>query len=68
MDWDRINSQDLFVLANSPVKPELGGRLNSVTVYLSQLGQSRIKDEEKNGPKMKLVLDDKQIFQIEIKV
>merc|ERR1712062_814814 len=69
MDWDRINSQDLFVLANSPVKPELGGRLNSVTVYLSQLGQSRIKDEEKNGPKMNLEIKDeeerKRVYQLE---
>jgi len=55
MDWDRINASDLFVLANSPVKPELGGRLQSVTVYLSELGKSRVEIEEKKGPKMKSV-------------
>ena len=50
MDWDRINAQDLFVLANSPMK---NGRLLSVTIYVSEMGKSRIKYEEINGPKMK---------------
>ena len=50
MDWDRLNSKDIFVLVNSAVPT--GGRLEKVIIYTSQFGQSRIADEAVNGPKM----------------
>ena len=50
MDWDRLNAKDIFVLAASAVPT--GGRLERVTVYLSNFGKERIELEKTAGPKM----------------
>lgn len=67
MDWDRLNSKDIFVLANSAVQS--GGRLERVTIYVSNFGQTRIEDEKVNGPKMDYSIADpeerKKVHQLE---
>lgn len=47
-DWTRIKAQDLFVAMSSFLPVE--GILRSVTVYPSQFGLDRLKDEAVNGP------------------
>jgi hypothetical protein len=48
IDWDRINTNDLFVLFNS-FKPS-GGSIQSVKIYRSKFGLERMKVEEESGP------------------
>ncbi|CAL5996195.1 Protein_required for cell viability [Hexamita inflata] len=48
LDWDRINSQDLYVLASSFIPT--GGALKFVSVYQSNYGRNALKLEEVNGP------------------
>jgi len=48
MDWDRIRAVDLMVLFNSFLPPE--GVIESVTIYPSQFGLARMKEEEERGP------------------
>lgn len=48
MDWDKIRAVDLMVVFNSFVPP--GGCVQSVTIYPSEFGTQRMKDEDIRGP------------------
>ncbi|XP_014140798.2 ESF1 homolog isoform X2 [Falco cherrug] len=48
MDWDRLKAKDLLALFNS-FTPK-GGTVFSVTIYPSEFGKERLKEEEQKGP------------------
>ncbi|GMR48085.1 hypothetical protein PMAYCL1PPCAC_18280, partial [Pristionchus mayeri] len=50
LDWDSLSSEDLFLLVSS-FKP-LGGRIESLSIYLSDLGKDKLEKEEKEGPQL----------------
>lgn len=50
LEWDRLKAEDLMVVLNS-FKPA-AGVLHSVSIYLSDFGADRIKQENTVGPKL----------------
>ncbi|XP_047359852.1 ESF1 homolog [Vespa velutina] len=48
MDWDRIRAVDLMVLFNSFLPS--GGLIHCITIYPSEFGLQRMKEEEIKGP------------------
>ena len=48
LDWDHINSKDLYATFNSFLPME--GSIKSVTIYKSEYGKEKLADEELNGP------------------
>lgn len=48
MDWDRVKAMDLFAALHSFVPKR--GTLRSVTIYPSDYGLERMKEEETKGP------------------
>lgn len=48
MDWDRIRASDLMVLFSSFLPT--GGLIESITIYPSEFGLQRMKEEEIKGP------------------
>ncbi|XP_015176229.1 PREDICTED: ESF1 homolog [Polistes dominula] len=57
MNWDRIRAVDLMVLFHSFLPS--GGIIHSVTIYPSEFGLERMKEEEIKGP-VELVDDKKE--------
>jgi len=49
MDWDRVGSEDLFLLLSS-FCPSSGG-VTSVNLYLSDFGRERLEEEKNIGPR-----------------
>ncbi|XP_024085180.1 ESF1 homolog [Cimex lectularius] len=56
MDWDRIKAKDIMILFHSFLPAD--GVIESVTIYPSEFGLARMKEEELEGPK-ELVKDNK---------
>ena len=50
MDWDRVNSADIFVLMKSSCPAS--GSVKKVTVYPSQFGKERMEIEQRHGPRL----------------
>ncbi|KAG0690538.1 pre-rRNA-processing protein esf1 [Pichia californica] len=48
LDWDHLNSTDLFATFSSFLPKD--GYIKSVSIYKSEYGKERISDEEQNGP------------------
>ncbi|KAG7199277.1 hypothetical protein KM043_018138 [Ampulex compressa] len=48
MDWDRIRATDLMILFHSFLPS--GGLIRSITIYPSEFGVKRMKEEEISGP------------------
>ncbi|XP_071487006.1 ESF1 homolog [Diadema antillarum] len=57
IDWDSVSTSDLFVMLNS-FKPA-GGVLHSVTIYPSEFGLQRMKEEDAKGPQELVERDEK---------
>uniref|UniRef100_A0A0N5AUT4 ADF-H domain-containing protein n=1 Tax=Syphacia muris TaxID=451379 RepID=A0A0N5AUT4_9BILA len=52
MEWDRVTATDIYVLLSS-FKPPPPAAILSVTIYLSDFGKERLKEEEETGPKLR---------------
>ncbi|XP_013164302.1 PREDICTED: ESF1 homolog [Papilio xuthus] len=48
MDWDNIKASDIMVLLSSFLPP--GGIIHKITIYPSEYGLQRLKEEEVRGP------------------
>jgi hypothetical protein len=49
LDWDHVKSTDLFALFSSFL-PTDGGKIEKVSVYPSEFGKERMRQEEVEGP------------------
>lgn len=49
LEWDRLRAVDVFAVLRSFLPP--GGALRRVAVHPSDLGLSRLRDEEQHGPR-----------------
>ncbi|EGX88194.1 pre-rRNA processing protein Esf1, putative [Cordyceps militaris CM01] len=58
LDWDHVNSTDLFALFNSFIG-DSPGRVVKVSVYPSEFGKERMQREEVEGPPKELFKEDK---------
>ncbi|PAV60133.1 hypothetical protein WR25_18497 [Diploscapter pachys] len=52
LDWDKVKCEDILFLADS-FKPG-GGEVQRVTIYVSDFGVERLKEEEEKGPRLNL--------------
>ncbi|OQR77341.1 ESF1-like [Tropilaelaps mercedesae] len=50
MDWHHLKAVDIFVLMNS-FTPD-GGVIRTVTIYPSEFGKERMREEAKRGPRL----------------
>ncbi|GMS95770.1 hypothetical protein PENTCL1PPCAC_17945, partial [Pristionchus entomophagus] len=50
LDWDSLSSQDLFLLFSC--FKSLGGHVESLSIYLSDMGKEKLEKEEKDGPQL----------------
>ncbi|CCU74627.1 pre-rRNA processing protein Esf1 [Blumeria hordei DH14] len=48
LDWDNINSEDLFTVFSSFLPP--GGKIHEISIYPSEFGKERMDREEIEGP------------------
>src|SRR5690606_769842 len=49
LDWDHVKSTDLFALFSSFL-PADGGKIEKISVYPSEFGKERMRQEEVEGP------------------
>lgn len=61
LDWDHVNSTDLFSLFSSFIG-ESPGRVVKVSVYPSEFGKERMQKEEVEGPPKELFKENKADF------
>lgn len=52
LDWNLIKAEDILILVNS-FKPS-GGKIESVSIYLSDFGKERLEEENKYGPRLNI--------------
>uniref|UniRef100_A0A0N5C1M0 NUC153 domain-containing protein n=1 Tax=Strongyloides papillosus TaxID=174720 RepID=A0A0N5C1M0_STREA len=64
MDWDRVKIDDLYVVLNS-FKP-LDGKVFKVEIYLSDVGDEKIKEEEEKGPQIDRIKKNTKLSESEI--
>lgn len=58
LDWDHVNSTDLYALFTSFIG-ESPGRVTKVSVYPSEFGKERMQQEEIEGPPKELFKENK---------
>jgi hypothetical protein len=58
LDWDHLNSNDLYATFNSFLPKD--GYIKNVTIYKSQYGKERLSNEEINGPPKEIFKSSKK--------